>query len=121
MWIAAGKVTLSIGVLQRADVVYTGEYRINVFPYFFKNEKGKLAIAVTDELLIRIDQGKAAAVIGIATMSGKSPKTRHIDAAFTPVNINRGKLKLWFTAGKNKMIFEPTYHFAGKKVALALA
>jgi hypothetical protein len=111
--VAAGKATLIIGALQRADGVYSGDYKIKVFPYFLKNEKGRLAIIVSDESLARINQGKAATIIGTATTSGKGGRSRHIDATAMPANINRGTLKLWFTAGDKKMIFEPAYHFSG--------
>jgi hypothetical protein len=124
MPIAAGKATLIIGALQRADGIYTGDYKLKVFPWFLKNEKGRLAIIVSDELLAEINQGKAAAIIGTATTTtpGKGGRTRHIDATATPADINRGTLKLWFTtAGNRKMIFEPAYHFAGTGTAVARA
>jgi hypothetical protein len=115
MPIGAGKVTLTIGALQRADGVYAGDYRIKVFPYFYKNEKGRLAIVVSDESLAKMEQGKVATIIGTATTSGKGGSSRHIDATATPVDINRGTLKLWFTtAGNRKMTFEPAYHFSSK-------
>jgi hypothetical protein len=121
MPIASGKVTLTIGALQRAGGVYSGDYKINVSPYFFKNEKGRLAIVVSDESLAKINQGKVAAIIGTATTSGKRGSSRHIDATATPVNINHGTLKLWFIAGNRKMIFEPGYHFAESVTSTVLA
>jgi hypothetical protein len=120
MPIAGGKAILTIGVLQRADGVYSGDYRIKVFPYFLKNEMGRLAIVVSDESLTEINQGKVAAIIGTATTSGKDGRSRHIDATVTPADINRGTLKLWFKAGNRNMIFEPAYHFGGIGTAAAL-
>jgi len=124
MPIATGKATLTIGALQRVDGVYTGDYKLKVFPWFLKNEKGRLAIVVSDESLAEINQGKIAAIIGTATTttSGKGGRTRHIDATATPADINRGTLKLWFTtAGNRKMTFEPAYHFAGTGTAVVVA
>jgi hypothetical protein len=121
MPVAAGKATLTIGVLRRANGVYSGDYKIKVFPYFLKNERGRLAIIVSDESLAELNRGKVAAITGTATTNGKGGRSRHIDATATPADINRGKLKLWFTAGKRKMIFEPAYHFAGKGTAVVLA
>jgi hypothetical protein len=123
MPIATGKATLIIGALQRVDGVYTGDYKLKVFPYFLKNEKGRLAIVVSDESLAEINQGKVAAIIGTATTttSGKGGRTRHIDATATPADINRGTLRLWFMAGNRKMIFEPAYHFAGTGTAVVRA
>src|SRR5688500_52475 len=74
MPVAAGKATLTIGALVRADGVYTGGYRINVSPYFYKNEKGKLNIVVSDESMAKISKGKVAAITGTATTSGKDGK-----------------------------------------------
>jgi len=121
MPIAAGKATLIIGMLQRADGIYSGDYKVKIFPYFFKKEKGRLAIVVSDESLAKINQGKVTTIIGTATTSGKGGRSRHIDATVTPVNINRGTLKLWFMAGNKKMIFEPAYHFAEKGTVAVLA
>jgi len=121
MPIAGGKATLTIGALQRADGVYTGDYKVKVFPYFLKNEKGRLAIVVSDESLAEINRGKVAAIIGTATTNGKGGQSRHIDATAMPADINHGTLKLWFTAGNKKMIFEPAYHFAGNGTVAVLA
>jgi hypothetical protein len=122
MPVAAGRATLIIGALQRVDGVYAGDYKIKVFPYFLKNEKGRLAIVVSDESLAGINQGKVEAIIGTATTSGKDGRSRHIDATATPADLNRGTLKLWFTtAGNRKMVFEPAYHFAGTGTAAVLA
>jgi hypothetical protein len=120
MPIAKGKATLIIGALRRADGVYTGDYKIKVSPYFFKREKGKLAIVVSDESLTDLNHGKVTAIIGTATTSGKGGKSRHIDATATPADTNCGKLKLWFTAGKREMTFEPTYHFVEPETATVL-
>src|SRR5687768_14583986 len=106
MPVAAGKATLTIGTLQRAEGIYTGGYRINVSPYFYKNEKGKLNIVVSDESMAKLSRGKVAAITGSATTSGKGGATRHIDATATPANNDRGTLKLWFMSGDRKMIFE---------------
>jgi hypothetical protein len=121
MPVDAGKATLTIGALQRVGGVYTGDYKVTVFPYFLKNEKGTLAIVVPDESLAKISQGKVVAITGTATTSGKSGSTRSIEATATPVDINHGNLKLWFMAGDRKMIFEPAYHFAGKNTTAVLA
>jgi hypothetical protein len=121
MPVDAGKATLTIGALQRVGGVYTGDYKVTVFPYFLKNEKGTLAIVVPDESLAKINQGKVVAITGTATTSGKGERSRPIEAIATPADINHGNLKLWFMAGDRKMIFEPAYHFAGKNTTAVLA
>jgi hypothetical protein len=119
MPVAAGQATLIIGELRRTNGVYAGDYQIKVFPYFYKNENGRLAIVVTDEALAGAAKGKVAAITGTATTSGQGGHTRAIAATATPVDKNRGKLKLWFTAGDRKMVFEPAYHFAGEEKTAA--
>src|ERR1017187_7274586 len=121
MPVAAGTATLIIGALQRVNGVYTGDYKIKVFPYFLKNEKGRLAIVVSDKSLAEVNQGKVAAIIGTATTSGKGGKARHIDATATPINRDHGTLKLWFMADGRKMIFTPAYHFAENGMVAVLA
>ena len=121
MPVDAGKATLIIGALQRTNGVYSGDYKLKVFPWFLKNEKGTLAIAVSDESLAEAGQGRVVTITGTATTSGKGGKCRPIAAIATPVNMDRGTLKLWFTAGNRKMIFTPAYHFAGNDPALVLA
>ena len=121
MPIAAGKATLTIGSLQRTNGIYTGDYKVSVSPYFFKNEKGRLAIAVSDESLTKASQGKIVAITGTATSSGDNGKARHIDATATPASTDHGKLKLWFMSGDRKMIFEPAYHFAEPGATAVLA
>jgi len=58
MAVGAGNATLIIGVLQHGPGVYLGKYKIKVFPYFLKNETGRLAIVVSDESLAAANQGK---------------------------------------------------------------
>jgi hypothetical protein len=118
MAVDAGTATLTIGVLQRTNGVYAGDYKLKVLPWFLKNEKGRLAIVVSDALLAEASQGKVVAITGTATTSGKG---RPIAAIATPVNMDHGTLKLWFTAGSRKMIFTPAYHFAGNEKTLVLA
>ena len=86
MPVSAGKVTLIIGPLKRANGVYTGDYKIKVFPYFFKNENGRLAIVVSDASLAAVNQGKVVAITGTATTSGKGGKSRTIEATATPTD-----------------------------------
>ena len=110
--VAAGSANLTIGTLLRSGDIYRGQYVMKVSPYFFKNEKGLLAITVPAEALAKLRQGKSATVIGTATTLGEKSKARHVDAIATPSDNNRGVLKLWFMSGDRKMIFEPAYHFA---------
>lgn len=120
MPVAAGTATLIIGSLQRTGDIYGGAYQMKVSPYFFKSEKGRLAIVVPEEALAKISQGQVATVIGTATTSGEEGQSRHIDAIARPTNKKQGTLKLWFMSGDRKMIFEPAYHFAEAGTAAVL-
>ena len=109
--VSGGKATLSIGPLQRAAEIYAGDYQMKVSPYFFKGEKGKLAIVVSGESLAKVTKGIAAEITGTATTNGKDGKTRRIDATAIPADNNHGALKLWFVSGDRKMVFNTSYHF----------
>jgi hypothetical protein len=121
MPLTAGKATLIVGPLQRTNGVYAGDYKIKVFPYFWKNKNGRLAIVVSDVSLAEINDGKVTAVTGTATTSGKNGKCRHIDATVTPTNRNCGMLKVWFVAEDQKMVFAPAYCVVEKGTSVALA
>jgi hypothetical protein len=115
MPIAKGKATLSMGMLQWSNGVYSGDYKIKVTPYFFKSQKGTVAIVVSEASLARMAERKAQEFIGTAVKSGKSGKSIYIDAIATPMDIHHGTVKLWFAAGDKKMVFETSYHFAAKQ------
>ena len=119
MPLTLGKATLTIGLLERTNGVYTGDYQVKVFPYFFKNDKGRLAIIVSDESMAQINLGKITEISATAT-SGKDAKSLPIAATVTPADINHGTLKLWFRVGARKMNFEPAYHFAGNVTPVVL-
>ena len=111
MSLAGGKAALTIGPLQRTNGVFAGDYKLKVFPYFLKNDKGRLAIAVSDAALAEADAGKVMVVTGTATTT-KNGRSRSITATVTPADQDHGTLTLWFFAGKRKMLFSPAYHFA---------
>jgi hypothetical protein len=92
-----------------------GDYEMHVVPYFYKNEKGTLAITVPEATLDKVKQGKVVSVTGTATpvvKAGKTPKIRQIEVIATPADTHHGTLRLTITAGTRKMVFEPAYHFA---------
>lgn len=109
---SGGKATLSIGPLKRTADIYVGDYQMKVSPYFFKGEKGKLAIVVSDAALARAAKGIAGEITGTATSD--DGETRRIDAIATPSDNNCGTLKLWFIAGDRKMVFNTPYRFLEK-------
>ena len=70
MPVAEGKATLIVGSLQRTNGIYAGEYKIKVFPYFFKNDKGRLAILVSDAALAAASQVAPTLLRAAAATSG---------------------------------------------------
>jgi len=119
MPVAGGKATLIVGLLRRADGVYTGDYKLKVFPYFLKNDRGRLAILASDDSMTEINVGKITEISATAT-SGKDARSRPIAATVRPADVNHGTLKLCFTVGGRKMIFEPAYHFAENATPVVL-
>jgi hypothetical protein len=119
MLLTLGKATLTIGPLQLTNGVYTGNYKVKVFPYFLKNDRGRLAINAPDESIARINVGKITEISATA-ISSKDARIRPIAATVTPADINHGTLKIWFTVGDRKMIFEPAYHFVGNAKPVVL-
>lgn len=111
-FVSGARATLIIGPLQRTGDVYAGDYQMKVSPYFFKNEKGKLAIVVSDASIAKADKGLVVEITGTATTNGKNGKTRKCEATATPVDRNEGALKLWFLADDKKMVFDTHYQFA---------
>ena len=107
--VPGGKATLSIGPLQPRSDIYAGDYRMKVSPYFFKGEKGKLAITIPSDTLERVSQGQAVDITGTATTDGESV-ARHIDITATPSDSDHGALMLWFVVDGRKMTFNTAYH-----------
>jgi len=90
-----------------------------VFPYFLKNDRGRLAILASDDSMAEINVGKITEISATAT-SGKDARSRPIAATVRPADVNHGTLKLCFTVGGRKMIFEPAYHFAENATPVVL-
>lgn len=120
MPLPTAKATLSIGPLTRTNGVYTGDFKVKVFPYFFKSDRGRLAINIPDEVLAAVNQGQTVSFSGTST-STKNGIVRRIEITATPMDHDHGTVTLWFMAGDQKMIFTPAYHFRDEAVATAKA
>jgi len=116
MPLTTARATLIIGPLTRTNGVYTGDFKVRVFPYYFKSDRGRLAINVPDQALAAMNQGKTVAITGTST-STKNGIIRHIEITATPKDRQHGTVSLWFMAGNQKMIFNPAYHFAEQPMA----
>jgi hypothetical protein len=111
MKVAGGKAALAIGTLRRTNDIYTGGFQMKVAPWFFKNEKGRLAMVVTDEMISKGAKGESVEITGTATADGKDKVVRTITAVANPIDKDHGKLNLWFIVDERKMIFETSYRF----------
>ena len=111
MPLPTAKATLIVGPLTRTNDLYVGDFKVKIFPYFFKNDWGRLAINVPDQALAAMNQGKAIALTG-TSISEKNGAVRHIEITAKPQDHNHGTVSLWFMAGNQKMVFTPAYHFA---------
>lgn len=108
--LAGGTAKLIVGVLRRSDAAYVGEYRIKVFPYFFKNESGKLLIPVSDTSLRKMIEGDATSLMGRAITDGTG-ETRRITAKVLPSANDHGHGDLTFTVATENgpLVFNTSY------------
>ena len=120
MPLPTAKATLIIGPLTRTNGVYTGDFKVKVFPYFFKSDQGRLAINIPDEALAAVNQEQTVSFSGTST-STKNGIVRRIEITATPMDQDHGTVTLWFMAGNQKMIFTPAYHFGSEAIAKAKA
>ena len=110
--VAGGKATLTVSPLRRIKDIFEGEFDMKVAPYFFKNDKGKLAITVSDELLAKVSAGAPVNVTGTAiTKAGKDFVVRQINAEATPMDALHGMLKVWLTVDDRELAFQTMYRF----------
>jgi hypothetical protein len=116
MSLPTAKATLTVGPLTRTNGFYVGDFKVKVFPYFFKNDWGRLAINVPDAAMDALAAGKPVSVTGTST-SLKRGTVRHITITATPIDHNHGNVSLWFMVKDLKMIFTPDYHFTNSFTA----
>ena len=120
MPLTTAKATLIVGPLTRTNGTFVGDFRVKVFPYFFKSDWGRLAINVPDKALAAINEGKTAEFNGTST-SAKNGAVRHIEITATPKDRDHGTVCLWFMAAGQKMIFTPAYQFTNQVLTTSLA
>ncbi|HEY6229602.1 MAG TPA: hypothetical protein VI282_20945 [Verrucomicrobiae bacterium] len=110
--VAGGKAILTVSPLRRIKDMFEGEFDMKVAPYFFKNDKGKLAIIVSDEAMAKVSAGSTVDITGTATTkAGKSSVVRHIIAEATPLDAQHGMLKVWLTVDERELVFQTKYWF----------
>jgi len=107
-----GNVTLTMPPFKRSGEVYESTYQARVFPYFFYNERGKIAITLSDDELRQIASGETVYFNGHAEDTAGDP--RRIEGRVVPDDPLSGKIKVrvWVSP-KIELIFNTTYRFTG--------
>ncbi len=106
--LAGGTAKLIVGTLHRQGDKYVGNYRLKVFPYFFKSEKGRLFIRVSEPALRRIRRGRAIIFAGQASAEGTALK-RKIAGKATPSGRNAGALDFTVTTENGPLVYKTSY------------
>lgn len=105
-----GTVSMTMPTFVRKNGAYESSYAAKVFPYFFSNEKGTLAITLSDESLRKLEKGE------LVEFSGRAVNTdgeeRRVEGKATPADALSGKIKVRvFVSKKIELIFNTTYRF----------
>jgi hypothetical protein len=106
-----GKAKLVVGTLSRQGKKLVGNYQIRVTPYFFKSEKGRLSIALSDSSLQALLQGMPAEFSGVAETDDTN-EIRPITANATPSANDRGALLISVGTENGKLPFQTSYRMA---------
>ncbi len=106
--LAGGTAKLIVGTLRREGENYVGGYRVKVFPYFFKSEKGRLFITISDSALRRIRRGRAITFAGHASAEGTA-LTRKIAGKATPSGKDGGNLTFTIFTENGPLVFNTSY------------
>ncbi len=103
-----GSVTLNVEPLVLSDGAYQSKYVATVFPYFFYNERGTLAIAMPAASLLRVSRSEPVEFTGRALSS--DGEERRISGKATPSDATHGRIKVRIYVSKRiALIFNTTY------------
>jgi hypothetical protein len=106
-----GTVSMTMPTFLRRDGRYESTYIAKVFPFFFSNEHGTLAITLPDENLRKLERGEPVEFSGRAVNS--TGEERRIEGKATPADALSGKIKVRvFVSKRIELIFNTTYRFA---------
>jgi hypothetical protein len=108
-----GTVSMTMPTLTRANGIYEAAYTAKVFPFFFYNESGRLAIEISDEALRKLEAGEPIEFKGHGVRDDGAE--RRVEGKATPVDATSGKLKVRvFYSKRIELIFNTTYRFEAK-------
>ena len=106
--LAGGVAKLVVGPLSRDAFEYVGNYRIKVFPYFFKSESGQLFMKVSENALRRMVGGYVTGFNGHAETTGTGA-TRKITAQARPSANGCGALTFTVSTENGPLVFNTSY------------
>ena len=105
-----GTVAMTMPAFERNNGVYHSSYVAKVFPYFFSNEKGALAITLSDESLRKLERGETVQFSGRAVNT--DGEERRVEGKATPADALSGKIKVRvFVSKRIELIFNTSYQF----------
>ena len=106
--IYVGSVSMTLTPFLRKDGVYHSAYHAKVFPYFFWNEQGWIAIELSDDALRQLAKGEVVQFKGRGM--NDDGEERHIEGRAVPADANSGKIKVRvFVSKRIQLIFNTTY------------
>ena len=108
-FIYIGTVSLSATPFLRLGSEFRAHYTAKVFPYFFSNESGTMAVTVPEPALRRLAAGQPIEFSGTATRTDGAIRTVEGTAAPTGPAGGRLKVKIHVTK-KITLVFDTSYH-----------
>src|SRR5512133_2085292 len=108
--VALGKASLIVSPLTHRDGNYVGDYQLKVRPYFFKNEKGSLLLAASDDAVRKLQTGTAINFTGKA-VTHKDGRTHIVLGRATPSSRDRGGVTFSIVTDDARIVFNTSYHF----------
>jgi hypothetical protein len=106
-----GTVSLAMPAFVREGDTYASAYTAKVFPYFFYNEAGRLAIDFSAAQLARLAAGETVEFTGRALRSDGA--VHRLEGRAAPADAFSGKLKVRvFVSARIELIFNTKYRFA---------
>jgi hypothetical protein len=106
-----GKATLIVSPLNHRGGNYVGDYQLKVRPYFFKSETGTLVLSASEDMVRRLQSGRAIDFTGKA-LAREDGTTHVVLGRATPLSGDRGTVTFSIVTEKNaKIIFKTSYHF----------
>ena len=108
--VALWKASLIVSPLTHRDGNYVGDYQLKVKPYFFKNEKGSLLLAASDDAVRKLQAGTAINFTGQA-VTHKDGRTHIVLGRATPSSRDRGRVTFSIVTDDARIVFNTSYHF----------